>query len=99
MAELADQFVGKKTNAKKIQKLGEEMMELAMAVAEGDSAHTEEELGDCLYILLHLASGINPKRSINSYLKEAAVKMVERRTLPKSKKRKVYLDKLHELCK
>ena len=97
MAVLADRFIGKQTNAKKIQKLGEEMMELAMAIAEGDSAHSEEELGDCLFILLHLAYGINPKRSIHSYLQEAAEKMVVRRTLPKSKKRKNILKKIAEL--
>lgn len=81
MVAIADKYVGDITTAKKIQKLGEEMMELAMAVQEGNAPHIEEELGDCLYILLHVGSRVNKKKSIMDYIHAAATKLVVRRNL------------------
>jgi NTP pyrophosphatase (non-canonical NTP hydrolase) len=81
LVAVADKYVGDITTAKKIQKLGEEMMELAMAVQEGEPKHIEEELGDCMYILLHIASRVNKKKSYLDYLFAAATKMIMRRNL------------------
>lgn len=79
--DIADKYVGDITTAKKMQKLGEEIMELAMAIAEGEPKHIDEELGDCLYILLHVASRNNKKKNMDDYIRAAATKLIARRNL------------------
>ena len=44
-----------------VQKLGEEVMELAMAVGANDHYGVIEEIGDCAYILSHLLSKYSDK--------------------------------------
>jgi NTP pyrophosphatase (non-canonical NTP hydrolase) len=88
---IANEYVGEKSSIKRMHKLGEEVLELAMAIQSGDKRHIDEELGDVLYILLHVASRNNPKKSLADYAQDAAVKMIERRTVMNPAKRKKQL--------
>lgn len=75
---IAEKYTGDCTNAKKIQKLGEEVVELAMGIAEWDMDNMREELGDCLFILIHLKNRICPKITVDELLTLASNKMVKR---------------------
>ncbi len=44
------------TDEQQVKKLGEELVELAIAIERKDDVNIYEELGDCAYILLHILS-------------------------------------------
>lgn len=74
---IAERYTGNCSNAKKIQKLGEEVVELAMGIALEDQENIEEELGDCLFILIHLMRRLTDY-STEELLEKASSKMVRR---------------------
>jgi len=73
-----EKYVGNISQLKKVCKLGEELAELAIAIANNDYENIEEEIGDCAAILLHIAYKQNPKNSLTWYIMQAAEKMENR---------------------
>ncbi len=61
---------------KRVSKLGEEMMELAQAIAKNDLYDIEEELGDCFYILLDIAHKVDGSMNLDKHLLRAKNKMI-----------------------
>ncbi len=78
LLNIANKYTGKCPDHKKVQKLGEEVVELAMAIASDDKINQIEELGDCLFILLDLKDRLCPDYTINDLIEMAAQKMVTR---------------------
>ena len=74
---IADRFIGNKTPLnKRIKKLAEEVTELAMALQQEEyEGHIDEEFGDCIFILVHMASIYNPEKTFVDYLFDASHKM------------------------
>lgn len=60
-----------------VKKLGEKLVELAMAVQSGLEDDVKEEIGDCAYILLHLLSKCENQGLITEIVK--ASEKLERR--------------------
>lgn len=73
--ETFEYYKGFITVEKMVQKLGEEVMELAMGIAAKDDKNIKEEIGDCLGILLHIAYKHNPDIPLMQYLVDNAIKM------------------------
>lgn len=65
---------------KMIKKLSEEVSELAMGIATENEENIEEELGDCLLILLHIKSTLKTETSILNIISETAQKVSYRFT-------------------
>lgn len=97
LVDLSEEFLGEKTTQQKLKKLGEEVVELAIAVESGNTAHAEDELGDCIYILLQIAKRINKNKSLLDYARLCATKMVMRRTKHGSTRQKTALKKINDL--
>ena len=72
---IADRYKGDISDEKKLHKLGEEMMELAVAFGKNDKENINEEIGDVAFVLLHFAKRMNPNKSLLQYIEEAAEKM------------------------
>lgn len=53
---VANKFLPDITEEQMIKKLGEEIIELAIAIERKDEINIREEIGDCAYILLHILS-------------------------------------------
>ena len=51
-----------------VKKLGEELVELAMAIQEDNVEHIHEEIGDCAAILVHILSKFPKKYGDNASL-------------------------------
>lgn len=73
-----EKYVGNISDERKVCKLGEELVELGIAIAKKDSENIEEEIGDCAAILLHIAYKHNPTQSLTWYIIQAAEKMENR---------------------
>ncbi len=76
---VAEKYAGEYTLEDKIKWLGEEFGELAMAIGANDTENIKEEIGDCVYLLLHIAYKKFGTVGFDSYLKSAMEKMLRRK--------------------
>lgn len=77
---VAEKYAGEYTFEDKVKWLGEEVVELAMAIGADDTENIKEEIGDCVYLLLHLAYQKFGTVGFDSYLKTAMEKMIRRKS-------------------
>lgn len=67
------------TDEKRMKKLGEEIIELAMALQKGDEKHIREEIGDVAFVLIHILSKYDSQKlGIIHYITMAQIKMEQR---------------------
>jgi len=74
-----EKYVGNIPLTDKMKKLGEEIIELAIAIGLKDNKNIKEEIGDCAAILLHIAYKLDPKRGLTEYILDASDKMEKRK--------------------
>ncbi len=63
--KIADKYKGKLSDIDKVKKLGEELVELAIAIQENNDENIQEEIGDCVFLLLHILSRHNKSKHSN----------------------------------
>ena len=61
-----------------------------MAIAKDDAENRNEEIGDCLFLILHIASHFNREKSLLEYIDEAKDKMIEKHKLSNKVKKWKY---------
>jgi NTP pyrophosphatase (non-canonical NTP hydrolase) len=83
---VANEFAGHYTPEQKVKKLAEEVVELGMAIRANDLENMQEEIGDCVYILLHLAYQKFETVQFDGYIKAAMEKMIRRNSNEESNK-------------
>jgi len=76
--QIANKYVGHYSKEEKIKKLGEEIIELAYALAKNDEENIEEEIGDCIFLLLDIATTNTMQMGLDYYVNLAAEKMEKR---------------------
>ena len=77
---IADKYYSKVTDHQQIKHLATEVVELQQAISNKDEKNIEEEIGDCLYILLHILSRHNPhKKSMTTLALNASDKLEMRK--------------------
>ncbi len=76
---IANKYVGQFSLEQKIKKLGEEVVELTLGIARGDMDNIKEELGDCFFLLLHIATTTIGSEGCDYYIQLAAEKMEYRK--------------------
>lgn len=79
----AERYYPYLSDKQKLSKLAEEVTELNLAVAKHDPENIREEIGDCLYVMLHILHQKGfPDVGVNDLLKEAHDKLIERVNKP-----------------
>lgn len=58
----ANRYKGDISDEDKVKHLATEVIELGYALAHEDETNIREEIGDCLYLLLHILSRHNPEK-------------------------------------
>lgn len=95
--EIANRYVGHFTDEQKAKKLGEELVELAYAIAKNDKENIIEELGDVGFLILHISSRQQCHRTITEYVSEYIKNTVNEHQFPISQTMEIlgkYLIKL-----
>ena len=73
---IANKYNEEITNEEMVKHLATEVVELAIALEKGDKANIKEEVGDCLFLLLHIISRHDElKESLSSLCVMASEKM------------------------
>jgi len=80
--KIADTYVGHFTDEQKAKKLGEELVELAYAIAKNDKENIIEELGDVGFLILHISSRQQCHRTITEYVSEYIKSTVNEQQFP-----------------
>lgn len=74
---VAKKYVDEITEEEKVKHLATEVVELGMAIAKGDKKNIAEEIGDCAFLLLHIASK-NGESGLTNPILRASRKMESR---------------------
>lgn len=76
--DILNKYLPNVTEEQMIKKLGEELVELSMAIGKNDRVNVLEETGDCLFILFHILSKYKNDASLGYSLSMAAQKLETR---------------------
>jgi len=76
---IANKYAAGFNDEAKVKHLATEVVELALGLEKKDQANIQEEIGDCLFLLLHILSRHNPKNLSLYDLIEVAAKKMETR--------------------
>lgn len=76
--DILDKYLPNVTEEQMVKKLGEELVELSMAIGKNDRVNILEETGDCLFILFHILCKYKTDASLGNSIVLAAQKLERR---------------------